>query len=278
MEAIDLILNIAALLLWFHWRALHQHSQGKIVSISILSNLQRPAARRIKHWGVLSALLLLLLVRALFFWHIGSKTNWSPRLNLGAISLYFPTTTFSVSLGYSLGHFIYLACIAYGWLLLISWLAGGRHPIQGPLTSMVRAQLGRLDHLPGYLKVILTGLVSAAVWTASFPVWRGLGNIPPIHSVAEFLEKAVLIGAGIYLTWKILIAAFLILYFLNQYAYLGNQMVWVEINELGKRLLYPLRNLQFGKLDPTPLLGIALVMLLSEGLDRLLTKLFVMAG
>ena len=278
MEAIDFILNIAALLLWFHWRALHQHQQGKISSISILSNLQRPASRRVRHWGMFFSLVLLLFVRALFFWHIGSRTNWSPRLNLGAISLYFPTGTFPVSLGYSLGHFFHLLVIAYGFLFLLSLLAGGRHPIQGPLTSMVRSQLGRLDQWPVVVKAFMPGLMAMAAIIASYPVWQWLGNLPPVRSPLEFLEKAALIGLGLYLSWKILIAALLVLYFLNQYAYLGNQLVWVEVNELGKRLLRPLRRLQLGKLDPTPLLGIALAMLLAELLSRLLTRLYILAG
>jgi uncharacterized protein YggT (Ycf19 family) len=78
------------------------------------------------------------------------------------------------------------------------------------------------------------------------------------------MEQGVILGLNAYLSLKYLLVAFLFVYMINSYVYLGANAVWDFVNTTSRNILYPLRRLplKLGRIDLTPLLGIILAVLL----------------
>jgi uncharacterized protein YggT (Ycf19 family) len=74
------------------------------------------------------------------------------------------------------------------------------------------------------------------------------------------------LGLGAYLTWKFVIAAFLILFVLSSYVYLGNQPFWNYVALTGRNMIRPFDAipLRVGKIDFAPVVTLALVFLASH--------------
>jgi uncharacterized protein YggT (Ycf19 family) len=137
-------------------------------------------------------------------------------------------------------------------------------------------QLGRVGQWPWPIKLILPLLVVALLWMGVTPVLAKWTIIPSARSTAHRLEQAGAIGLGVYLSWKYLIGAVLGLYLLNSYVYLGRHWFWNFVSVTGHNLLLPLRwlPLRFGRIDFSPLVGIALISLAAEFAERGLTQLY----
>ena len=103
-----------------------------------------------------------------------------------------------------------------------------------------------------------------------------LGLIPPPPTVAELLEQAAIIGLAAYLVWKYLIVVLLLLHLVNSYVYLGEHPFWKFVNATAGNLISPLRRLplRWGKVDFSPVIGIALIFLAAEFGQHWLTKLY----
>ena len=72
MGIIDFILNLAGLLLWLNWRSLRFDPLGKRTPATLIGTLRRAEPRRLRRWHLPAALGGLLLLRAVFYWQIGS--------------------------------------------------------------------------------------------------------------------------------------------------------------------------------------------------------------
>src|SRR5437870_5797493 len=85
---LNLLLNVVALLLWFNWRSggLKTPLPG---TVSLAATLQRVEIIEPQRWFSFGCLLALLLIRPLLYCQIGSKVNWTARLDLTAITLPF---------------------------------------------------------------------------------------------------------------------------------------------------------------------------------------------
>jgi len=277
MGLIDFILNLAGLLLWLNWRASKADPLGKSKPATLIGTLRRAEPANASRWHLAAVLGGLLLLRALFYWQIGSAVAWAGKLDLGVTVLSFSSTLSGPMLSllrmvvFSLFSFALTLGIFYFWLLLLSILGG---PM--PTHRLVKIQLGRIDAWPRWVKLLLPLAVVALVWgLASWPLaW--LHTIPQPASMARRLAESLIIAVGSYLVWKFLIAALLTLHLLNSYIYFGKNPFWNYVNETAKKLLRPLEKipLRTGKADFAPVAGIALVFLLAGLAGRALVFIY----
>ncbi len=263
MGLIDFILNLAGLLLWLNWRSVRFDPLGKRTPATLIGTLRRAEPRRLRRWHLLAALGGLLLLRALFYWQIGSAAHWTGTLNLSVITLSFRSDYFVRMLLFSIFSFGLTLGVFYLWLLLLSILAG---PEPLPFHRLVRMPLGGIDRWSRGVKFVLPLMVMSVFWWLASWLLAWLQVIPPLVSPAHRIEESLVIGLGSYLTWKYLIGALLVLHLLNSYIYFGKHQFWSYVNAEAQTLLSPLRAvpLRAGKVDFAPVVGIALVFLAAE--------------
>jgi uncharacterized protein YggT (Ycf19 family) len=263
MAIVDFILNLAGLLLWLNWRSVRLDPLGKRTPATLIGTLRRAEPQRLRRWHLLAALGGLLLLRALFYWQIGSAAHWTGTLNLNVITLSFRSDYFARMLWFSIFSFGLTLAVFYLWLLLLSILAGPEPPF---FNRLVRMQLGRIDGWPREVKFLLPLLVMAGLWWLASWLLTWLQIIPKPVSAAHRFEQALVIGLNSYLVWKYVIGALLTLHLLNSYIYFGKLPFWSYVNAEARTLLSPLRAvpLQMGKVDFAPVAGMALVFLAAE--------------
>ena len=261
MSLIDFILNLAGLLLWLNWRSVRFDPLGKRTPATLIGTLRRAEPQRWRRWHLLAALGGLLLLRALFYWQIGSAAHWTGTLNLSVITLSFRSDFFARMLWFSIFSFGLTLGVFYLWLLLLSILAGPE-----PIHRLVRMQLGRIDGWPCGVKLLLPLAITATFWWLASWLLTWLQIIPQPVSAAHRIEAALIVGLNSYLVWKYLIGALLALHLLNSYIYFGKHPFWSYVNAEARTLLSPLRAvpLQAGKVDFAPVVGLALVFLAAE--------------
>lgn len=284
MGLIDFILNLAGLLLWLSWRSVQYDPLARRTPATLIGTLRPAENSRWRQWHLLAAIVVLLLVRAMIYWQIGSAANWVGRLDLGVISisipfhshlsdLFFRITLYSfLSFGLALG-------VVYIWLLLLSILAG-----PDPIHRLVRIQLGAVDRWPRGVKWLLPMALTATGWWLATWLFTSLeiGNdsrthfIPQPFAPAQRLESALLIGLGSYLVWKFIIGILLILHLLNTYVYFGSHPLWSYVNATAHNLLHPLRHLplRVGRVDFAPVVALAITFLAAEQIQKLLVWLY----
>jgi uncharacterized protein YggT (Ycf19 family) len=263
MALIDFILNLAGLLLWLNWRAAKADPLDQTKPATLIGTLRRAEPANARRWHLPAVLGGLLLLRALFYWQVGSalKPVWAGTLDLGVIAPSFISSSFGHILLFSIFSFARMFGIIYLWLLLLSILGG---PM--PTHRLVKMQLGAIDGWPRWIKFLLPLAVIALLWWLASWVLVWLHIIPPLVSPARQIAGALVIALGSYLGWKLLIAALLALHLLNTYIYFGKNPFWNYVNVTAKKLLWPLEKipLRAGKADFAPVAGMALVFLLAR--------------
>ena len=275
MGAIDLLLNLAGLLLWLSWRATSLDPLVKTSATSLVGALKRAEQQRFRRWHFLVGLAGLLIFRAWLYWQIGPAVNWVPHLQFGAISIFFRSDVPMRVLLFSFLSFVLTLAVFYLWLLFLS-LVNGRRAESEPMQRMVQLHLGPVDGWPWIVRLLLPLLAAGLAWLGLDPILTQLNLIQPALSNAHRVEEAAVIGLGAYLTWKYLIGLLLLLWLLSTYIYLGNNSFWSFINLTGRNALSPLRWAPFrvGKFDLSPIVGIFLVFFAAEMAERGLTALF----
>ena len=272
MTFIDFILNLAGLLLWINWRSTLFDPFEKRTPATLVGALRRAAPTRFRHWHLLAAIGALLVLRALFYWQIGSASHpvWVGKINLGVTVPAFPSSSFGQMLVFSIFSFARILGIIYLWLLLLSILGG---PM--PTHRFVKMQLGKIDGWPRWIKFILPLVVTALFWgLASWP-FASL-HPKPAMSAAHHVEEALVIGLESYFVWKFLIGSLLVLHLLGSYVYFGKHPFWKYVDAIAETLLKPLGKfpLRAGKADFAPVVGIALVFSLASLAERGLASLY----
>ncbi len=273
MGIIDFILNLAGLLLWLNWRSLRFDPLGKRMPATLIGTLRRAEPQRLRRWHLPAALGGLLLLRAVFYWQIGSETGWvAGKVNLGIIELSFRSDSFGIILLFSIFSFGLTLGVFYLWLLLFSILAGPE-----PFHRLVRMQLGPIDHWSRGVKSFLPLVLMALLWWLASWVLAWLAIVPQPVSAAHRIEESLVIGLASYLAWKYVAGALLVLYLLNSYIYFGRHPFWNYVAAEAQTLLRPLHRLPLraGKVDFTPVVGMALVFLIAELAERGLTALYL---
>jgi uncharacterized protein YggT (Ycf19 family) len=275
MDWVDLILNVAGVLLWLSWRTAKPEPLPRNAAGMLAGTLKRAEPARLHRWHFPAALAALLLVRAVFYWLIGSAVGWTPKLPLIVMSVSFRSDFFVRMLLYSALSFGVVLAVFYLGLLLLSIV---NRPSRGLefTQRLVRLNLGRLDGLPWWAKLMLPLVSAILMWLALNPLLAAAQIIPPAVSIAHQFEQGALIGLGAYLTWKYLIGGLLALHLVNSYIYLGNHSFWNFVNLTAQNLLAPLRRLplRFRKIDFSPLVGIALVFALANLAELGLVRLY----
>ena len=263
MGLIDFILNLAGLLLWLNWRAAKSDPLDKATPATLIGTLHRAEPGSLRRWQLPAVLAGLLLLRALFYWQIGSalKPVWAGTLDFGVIAPSFISSSFGHILVFSIFSFARAFGIFYLWLLLLSILGG---PM--PTHRFVKMQLGTIDGWPRWIKFLLPLIVVALFWWMASWVMAWLQIIPQPVSSARRIEGSLIIALGSFLVWKYLIAALLALHLLNSYIYFGRHSFWNYVNASAKELLRPIQKipLRAGRADFAPVAGIALTFLLAE--------------
>jgi len=275
MGLIDFILNLAGLLLWLNWRSVPFDPLSRTTPATLVGTLRRAEPQRLKRWHFLAALGGLILIRALLYWQIGPAVDWTASVKLVAISISFRSDFLGRMLLFSVSSFGITLAVFFLWLLFLSILNCSASQTDS-LQKLVRLQLGLVDRWPGAIKLSLPLLVGGVSWwLLSWPLahWQ---IVPRPVSAAHRLEQAALIGLGSYFAWKYLIAGLLTLHLVNSYVYLGNHPVWNYADAAARRLLSQLQRvpLRVGKVDFSPVVGMAVVFIAAELAAAALTKLY----
>ena len=269
MTVVDLILNLAGLLLWLNWRSLRFDPLAKRTPATLMGTLRPAAPKKLRRWHLLVFLVALLFLRAIIYRWIAPF--WIGKLDLGVVAPTFRSDWFSGILLFSFLSFGLTLEIFYIGLLFLSLLAGPE-----PIHSVVKIPLGRVDGWPRWAKIILPLFGTAILWWLASWLLVWLKVLPPPVSVAQRLEQSLVIGLGSYLVWKIPAGAILALHLLNSYVYFGKNPFWKYINTTAQNFLSPLKKipLRAGKVDFAPVVAIGLVFLLAEFAGRFLNFLY----
>lgn len=275
MQIVDFIWNLACLLLWLNWRSVRFDPLGKRKPATLIGTLRPAQPQSLRRWHVWLGLAVLLLLRALIYWQIGSaaKPVWAGTLNLGVIVPAFSSNSFLRMVLFSCLSFGLMLGVFYLWLLLLSLLVPPEPP---PFHRWVQMPLGKIDRWPRWAKLFLPFAVTTALWWLTSWLLARQEVIPGPISPAQRIQEAVVLGLGSYLSWKYVAGALLALHLLNSYIYFGKHPVWAYVNATARTLLSPLRllPLRVGKADFAPMAGIALVFLLAELAGRGLNWLY----
>lgn len=276
MAVIDFILNLAGLLLWLNWRSARFDPLQRTSASSLAGTLRRAEPSRSPRWFPLAGLLVLLFARALLYWQFGAAVNWTPKLHLGAIALSFRSDYLDRMLLYSLLSFGLAWLIFNLWLIVLSVInrkAGADDPIQ----KLVRWQLGRFERLPVSIRLLLPWMAAVCAWLALHPLLVHWSILPSEASWAKRLQQASLVTFGFYLSLRYVLGGILAVYLLGSYVYLGKHPFLDFISLTGRNLLRPFRALPFmalGKVDISPVIVLALIFLVVEFAERVLTLLY----
>ncbi len=275
MSLIDFILNLACVLLSLNARSIRFDPLAKTSAASLAGTLRRAEPNRLRRWHLLLMLAAVLFCRAVLYRQIGPAVDWTPNLRLGAIAIPFRSDIFGRMLLFSVLSFVVMLAVFYLWCLLLS-LVNGRAADTDSLQRLVELHLGRFSHWPWPIRLMFPLFLAVLLWLGLELLLTRWNLIPPAVSTAQRLEQGLILGLGAYLTWKFVIAAFLVLFVLSSYVYFGNQPFWNFIGLTGRNLVRPLGGipLRVGKIDFAPVLVIALVFLAAEFAERGLALLY----
>jgi len=261
MALFDFILNLAALLLWLSWcwRPLDPFVKNAPASLTGTVRRAEPASSR--RWHLLAGLILLLVMRALFYLQVGSAIGWTPKLDLGFVVLALRSDRYGSVFLYSLLSFWRVWIIYYFWLLSVV-LVNRAVAEPDPLQRLLRVQLGWVRNWPWPVLVLLPVIGVAALWAAVHPVLQRVGVLAPPQSITHLLEQSLLLTLSLVLSLKYLLPVFLLLDLVASYVYLGTSPVWDLVASTSRNLLKPLRALplRLAKVDLAPLLGTILIL------------------
>lgn len=274
MSLIDFILNVAGLLLWLNWRAIPFVPASR-PGMSLVSTV-RPAGRPTPRVYYLVTLVAMLVIRAIVYWQLGTQIDWSPRIPLGPVTVWFRSDLPGRMLLFSFLSFGVALGILYLCLLVLSWVHAPAADTD-PAQRLVRAHLGRLDRWPTALKMLLPLLVTAMVWCAFYPLLVKLRIMPgDVNSPWIVVAQGAVIGLAVYLVLKFFLVAVFALYLLNSYVYLGEFPLWNFINLTARGLLRPIKwiPLQMGKIDLAPIFAIVLVLVSARFSQQALSQLY----
>ncbi len=256
MAYVDLILNLACLLLWLNWRSLRFDPLAKRTPATLMGTLRPAAPKKLRPWHLLVFIALLLFLRALIYWWIGSAANWTAKLDLGVTVLPFRSDWFARILVFSFCSFGLTLGIFYLCLLPLSLLAGPE-----PVHGLVKIPLGWVDDWPRWAKIILPLLVTALSWWLVSWLFCWLKIMPPPQAPAHRLGQAMIMGLDSYLVWRFPLGGLLLFHLLNSYIYFGKHPFWKYVNLTAQTLLQPLQKLPLraGRMDFAPLVGIIIL-------------------
>ncbi len=271
LNIINWILNLAGVLLWFNWRSDRLDPLATTTAGTLAGNLRRAGPRKLKRVYFLPAMVLLVVLRAVFYRLIGPEVDWTASVRLGQIAVAFRSDNFTRMLVFSTISFLKTMGWVYLWLLCLSFI-NGRTAEGDPVQRVVRMCLGWWDRLHWFAKLVLPFFVAGTAWLLLGPLLAWMGVIPPLPDWPARLTRAGLMGCQAYLSLKYLLGGILALFTLMSYVYLGRHPLANYVTLTGKNLLGPFRRLplQVGKVDFSPVVAVALIFLAAELAERLI--------
>jgi len=271
MALIDLLLNLAGLIFWHGWRGTKAESPTGS-ALTLASNLKPAEVQRPRRWLDLMALLGLLLLRPIFYWHLGSALDWSAAWSPGPVILLFRSDFFTRMLLYSFVSFFWTLFVWHAWFCLLSAI----HPRRdsNPILQGVREQLGWIGRWPGVFQFMLPFLVLGMLWYWTVPALANIGLMPAPRTRPQLVQQSLLIAASLLLTFRWLFSVVFVLRWVNTYVYLGSHPFWEFVHRSGRFLLWPLNWLRIGKLDFAPVAGLVLLWWLALMGERFLRQAF----
>ena len=272
---INLVLNLAGVVLWLRWREEVMLSSRRAAGGTLLGTLKRATMAPGSRWAWPGLLAALLILRALGYWQVGSAVRWTPSIDLGAVVISFRSDLLGRMVWFSLASLAVFIAGFYYWLFLIS-AVNRKVSDSDPVQSRVRAHLGILERLPAALKILLPFLLTGLLWVGVGQLLPQAGYPLPKCSLKQTLQQAPIFGLAGFLVWKYLITALLVLHLVNSYVFLGNAPFWSFVNVTSRNLLRPIGwiPLRLGRIDLAPLAGAALVLFLGEVATRGLPVLY----
>jgi uncharacterized protein YggT (Ycf19 family) len=273
LSLIDLILNVAGLLLWLNWRAI---PFAPVRPAATLASTVRPAGRPTPRIFYLAELVALLALRAVVYWQLGAQVDWIPRIPLGPVTVWFRSDALGRMFLFSLFSFGATLGFFYLCLLLLSWIHAPTTEPE-PAQRLVRAHLGWLDGWPAAIKLLLPLLFMALVWCLLHPLLVQLHIVPAeVNSPWIIVAQGAVIGLAAYLVLKFFLVAVFTLHLLNSYVYLGEFQLWNFVNCTARDLLRPFKwlPLQAGKIDFAPAFAIVVVLLCAQLTQQALAQLY----
>jgi len=262
MNLVDWILNIAAIFLWMEWRSTRSAKPQSILSIA--GTIRQAGRSPGQGVGALAGLILVLAVRPAFYYTVGSAANWIPTLDFLAISLPWRSDLLGRMYLFSTLSFLKVFGYYYAWLLLLS-AVNRRLTDEDRIQRFIRGQLGWLEKIPWWIKLILPSLVAALAWVALLQLFVALELIPAAAQNGVW-GQATACALAAPLVWKWLLVGFFFVRLVGLYLYLGTHPVWVYIGLTSQKLLAPFFFLRSGKLDLSPVAGFAAVFVLTKWL------------
>jgi uncharacterized protein YggT (Ycf19 family) len=202
---------------------------------------------------------------------IGAPAEWTPKLNLEVVVLAFRSDQLSSTMVFSCLSFVRAMVVLYFWLVVLV-VINRSSAESGPIQRMIRVYVGRLARWPWPVQLLLPFVLVMALWIGFSPLLVKLGVIAMPHSRGHLLGQAALAGLGLFFSLKYILPAFLLLYLVASYVYLGSNPVWDFVTTTAVNLTAPLRRfpLRFGKVDLTPVVGVIVILWLLEWLPNLI--------
>lgn len=260
MGLIDIILNLAGVLLWLSWRSLRFDPLVITSPATLVGTLRRAEPQRLRGWQLLAGLAVLLLLRALLYRQIGPAADWTPKLNLFFVVLAFRSDLWLPVTLYSVLSFARVLIVCYFWLLALAMI-NRRSTESDPLLKMLRHHLGPVARWPWLVQLLLPLLLVTALWIALHPLLLHLGITNRVRSNTHLAEQGILIGTALYLSLQYVLPVFLFLHLIGSYVYLGTSPLWDFVGATARNLLAPLRRLplRIARFDFTPVAGVILI-------------------
>lgn len=276
MNLLDQILNLAALLLWLSWRSAGLLPRAGSSVLSLAATLKKTEPHTRIHGFYLFSLAGVLVIRSVAYWHLGQGSNWTPALDLVAITLPFRSDHFSLMLLYSGLSFTLMLATFYAWLLFLS-AVNRTIADNDPIQKLIRLHLGWFEPWPSAMKLLLPVLSAVLAWAVTNPGLVQLGIVPSPVSRAHLWQQAAVFGLASVLCWKVPVLLIVLVHLLNSYVYLGSAPVVSFASTTARNLLrgFDKLPLRAGRLDFTPLAFFALVLLAAESLAHWLPALYL---
>lgn len=251
MSLVDLLLNLAGLLMWVSWRGISGLEAAGTAG-TILGNLRAATRNKDPRWGYLAGLLALLIFRALIYRQIGPALPWHPIWNGPTVSLSFRADSFPRMLGYSF--------LSFGWILAVWYTAWVAVLLVNPpprdrdgVTKAIRRQMGWVANLPLLMLAVLPPLGVSLGWMLVGWLAARHRILPALQDGGHLVQQAIVVGLAQYSVLRWFVVGLLSLHFINLYVYLGNHALWDFVQQTGDRLCRPFRFARFGHLDLSPL-------------------------
>ena len=273
MILVDFLFNLAALLVWLCNRLRAATGPTSGFRYTLKKAHTEGGARA---WLEVSALPAILCLHALVSWQIGTATNWVPTLNFGIVTVPcrpdFPLRL----LLHSVMSFAGFIGVFYLWLLFLI-LLNRNAPGNDAWQRLILNHLSWVSAWPPLVLAVVPFFAMTLFWFIASHGFLAIEMIPKPDSGSHRFQQAMLLGVYGYLYGRYLAAIILLLHVFNSYVYLGSHPFWNFIRLTAHNLQKPFQRIplrQVGRIDFTPVIAMATVLLIAEFAERGLIRVF----